>query len=530
MPESEDQVLAEAPGEMPAEAPEPLPDADSAPERPPRSAQPGRARRAAIVGLRVAAGTIGIAAAVAVIAAVGLVPLPSRTIAAPVVVVTPQPGEQTRVCAGGLFRLGDQTGQNASTLSSIGAPAVTADTGDTAVRTSQLATSDGGTGGAAAAPSVVTLPDKAGTRLSAAQSQLAQQQDYSGFAAAACAEPSSSIWLVGGSTTVGRTTLLTLGNASAVDATVALTILSPNGPVNAPGMAGILVKAGEQRIISLAGFAPNLAAPVVHVEARGGQITAYLQQSIVRGLDAGGVDIVNAGSDPATRVVIPGIRVVNAAGLSSALALSNWDDAVAAVRVAVPGTRTAKVQVSLVPQNAQLTGVSFEMDVAAGQVNELPLDSGAQTDTGRVTIPDGDYTVVLSSDQPIVGGARVSTVSAAASGASAPPSDFAWYASAAALTGDTAVTIATGASPELSATNSGTTPIPLVLTAQGGANLTLTVPAGVSATIPVTSGTTYVLSGAKGLVVGISYAGDAVLAAYPVVPPRPVSGAITVHP
>ncbi|MBW4033089.1 MAG: hypothetical protein HIU88_10555 [Acidobacteria bacterium] len=522
MPESEEQV--------PEEASQPLPDADSAPERRSRSAQPGRARRAAVVGLRVAAGTIGIAAAVAVIAAVGLVPLPSRSIAAPVVVVTPQPGEQTRVCAGGLFRLGDQTGQNASTLSSIGAPSVTADTGDTAVRTSHLGTSDGGTGGTAAAPSVVTLPDKAGTRLSAAQSQLAQQQDYSGFAAASCAEPSSSIWLVGGSTTVGRTTLVTLGNASAVDATVALTILSPNGPVNAPGMSGILVKSGEQRIISLAGFAPNLASPVVHVEARGGQITAYLQQSIVRGLDAGGVDIVNPGSEPATRVVIPGIRVVNAVGLGSALALSNWEDAVAAVRVAVPGTRSAKVHVSLVPQNAQPTGVSFEMDVAAGQVNELPLDSGAQTDTGRVTIPDGDYTVVLSSDQPIVGGARVSTVSAAASGASAPASDFAWYASAAALTGNTAVTIAPGASPELSATNSGTTPVTLVLTSQGGADLTLTVPAGVSATIPVTAGATYVLSGAKGLVVGISYAGDAVLAAYPVVSPRPVSGAIIVHP
>jgi hypothetical protein len=510
------------------------------PVTPPRSARPGRARRAAVVGLRVAAGTVGLVAAAAVIAAVGLVPLPSRGIAAPTVVVVPQPGEQTRVCAGGLLRLGDETGQNASTLSPIGAASVSSDERNPSLQTRQLPASDAGTGGTDAAPTVVALPDDGRHRLSAAQSQVAEAQDVTGFAAASCAEPSSSIWLVGGSTSVGRTTLLTMDNASAVDATVALTILSPNGQVDAPGMAGILVKSGEQRVISLAGFAPNVASPVVHVQAQGGAVTAYLQQSIVRGLDAGGVDIVNAGSDPATHVVIPGIRVVNALGVNGALGLPDWADAAAAVRVAVPGTSNAKVQVSLVPQGSQLTGVSFEMDVAAGQVTELPLDSGVESDTGKVTIPDGDYTVVLNSDQPIVGGARVSTVSAAGGSAgtgagnvsdtSAPPSDFAWYASAPALTGDTAVSIAPGAAPELAATNTGSTSIALVLTAQGGADLSLTVPAGASATIPVVPGMTYLLTGARGLVVAVSYAGNALIAAYPVSSPRPVSGPITVHP
>lgn len=483
------------------------------------------------------AGTVGVVAAVAIVAAVGLVPLPSKTIAAPVVVVTPEPSPQTRLCAGGILRLGDESGQNAGTPSAVGVPSVQSGAVGSAVRAQPLPTSDAGSGGAASAPTVLTLPDRASPTLSGAQSQNAEAQDYTGFAAAACAEPSSSIWLVGGSTATGRTTLLTLGNASAVDATVALTILGPEGAINAPGMAGIVVKSGQQRVMSLAGFAPDLASPVVHVTARGGQITAYLQQSIVRGLDAGGVDIVSAGDDPATHVVIPGIRVRGAAGLTGALALADWQDAVPAVRVAVPGTHTAKVQVSLVPQNSQLTGISFAMDVSAGQVSELPLDSGAAAESGTVSIPDGDYTVVLDSDRPIVGGVRVTTVSAAGAAANgddsatgAPASDFGWYASAPTLTGDTAVSVAPGPSPELSATNPSAVAVTLVVRSPGASDVTLVVPAGGTATVAVTAGSSDLLVGARGLVVGISYAGDAQLAAYPVTSARPVSGPITVHP
>jgi hypothetical protein len=86
---------------------------------------PGRARRAALVGLRVVAGTAGIVASVAIIGAVGLLPLPSHRIAVPTVTVTPDPTDQLRVCPGALLRLGDESGQNANSASSLGAPAVT---------------------------------------------------------------------------------------------------------------------------------------------------------------------------------------------------------------------------------------------------------------------------------------------------------------------------------------------------------------------------------------------------------------------
>lgn len=538
----------EIPVSDPAERPDPgataggsatveSPAATQNPATPATTAQPGRARRVAIVGLRVVAGTVGVVAALAVIGGVGLIPLPSHAIHPPTVVVTPVPADQTRLCAGSLLRLGDETGQNADTPSSIGAPSVRNGAIGAQATSSVLGSSDAGDGGSVSAPTLLSVPATTGATLSGAQSQRADSPDYSGFAAASCAEPSGSIWLVGGSTAVGRTTLLTLGNASGVDATVALTILGPDGAVSAPGMTGIVVKNGEQRVISLAGFAPDIASPVVHVVARGGQVSAYLQQSTVRGLDAGGIDIVNAGADPSTHLVIPGIRVRNSIDVNRALALPDWDDVVAAVRVAVPGATPAKVQVSLVPENSALTGLSFEVDVAAGQVSELPLDSAAETDSGNVAIPDGDYSVVLESDQPVVGGARVSTADAVSgsttgdeSDTTAPASDFAWYASAPVLTADTAVSIAPGDSPELSASNPSGTAVALVLTAQGGEDLTLNVPAGGSASLPVVVGTTYLLTGAKGLIVSVSYAGSAALAAYPVSSARPVSAPITIHP
>ena len=503
-------------------------------------AHPGRARRAALVGLRVVAGTVGVVAAAAVIGAVGLLPLPAHRIAVPSVTVTPDPTDQVRVCAGALLRLGDDTGQNANIPSSLGAPSVRGGAIGGDLISEPLALSDADTGGGSSAPDELTIPPAAGATLAGAQSQVADAPDYTGLAAASCAEPSGSVWLVGGSTAVGRTTLLTLANPSPVDATVAITILTASGAVSAPGMSGIVVKAGAQRVIPLAGFAPDVQTPVVHVVSRGGQVVGYLQQSIVRGLDAGGVDLVGAGVAPSTHLVIPGVRVFDAVGVNKALALADWDDVAAAVRVAVPGDKAAKVQVSLVPEDAKLDGLSFEMDVTSGQVSELGLDSAAATDSGGVAIPDGMYSVVIDSDQPVVAGVRVSTAvdpaggnpaAATSSDTTAPPSDFAWFGASPALSGDTAVSIAAGPSPMLSAMNPTKAAVTLTLDAQdGGSDLSLAVPAGGSASVAVAPGVTYLLKGATGLVAAVSYAGNARLAHYGISSSGPVSGPIVIHP
>lgn len=500
--------------------------------------RPSRARSAALVGLRVVTGTVGVVAAVAVIGAVGLLPLPSHRVSVPTVTVTPVPADQVRVCPGALLRLGDEAGQNANTPSTLGTPSVTAAGVGADLTGQSIGLTDADTGGTLSAPRQFTIPPTGDATLGGAESQLVDAPDYTGFAAASCAEPSGSIWLVGGSTSVGRTTLLTVTNPSPVDATVALTILSSSGPVSAPGMSGIVVKAGSQRVIPLAGYAPDVATPVVHVVSRGGQVVAWLQQAIVRGLDAGGVDLVGATPAPAQHLVIPGVRITDAIGVSKTLGLPDWEDVVSAVRVAVPGTRAAKVQVSLVPQDANLGGSSFELDVAAGQVSERALDSASQADSGAVTIPDGMYSVVIDADRPVVAAVRVSTAVDPSPGAqtrvsdtTAPPSDFAWFVPSPVLSGDTAVAIANGPAPMLSAVNPTKASITVTLQPQkGGQSISLAVPAGGSASVAVSPDTVYLLTHATGLYTAVSYAGDAQLAHYAAASAGPVSGPIVIRP
>jgi Family of unknown function (DUF5719) len=205
----------------------------------------------------------------------------------------------------------------------------------------------------------------------------------------------------------------------------------------------------------------------------------------------------------------------------------------------VPGSTSAHVQVSLVPEDAKIDGLSFEMDVSSGQVSELGLDSAADTDSGAVSIPDGMYSVVVDSDQPVVAGVRVSTaVDPAAGGAAstdsdtvAPPSDFAWFAPSPVLSGDTAVAIATGPAPMLSAMNPTKAAVTVALDAQtGGKTLSLVVPAGGSASIAVEPDTIYLLKNAKGLYAAVSYAGDARLAHYAAASAGPVSSPIVIRP
>ena len=492
----------------------------------------GRAKRAAIVAVRVVRGTVAVWVAVAVILIVGLVPLPTVAITPPSVEVVPVPADQLRLCAGSLMRLGDETGQDAGTAEPLGSPSVRVGSIDGTADRSTLESES------SADPTLFRLEPSQNSRLSAAQSQLINDQGFTGLAGTACAEPSGSIWLVGGATTVGRTTLLTLGNPTEVDAMVTLTIHGEEGAVQAPGMTGINVPAGSQRVLSLAGFAPDVAAPIVHVEARGGRVTAWLQQSTTRVLDPGGVDLVGESVAPAETQVIPGIRVIDAVAASRIVGREDYGDLAPTVRIAVPGDESTVATVSVTPDDPALTGTSFEIQVAAGAVVDVPIDAGSEAPEGEPALADGGYTVTVTADEPVLAGVRVSTAqeSPAARNASpfAPPippvTDFAWLAAAPALSGDTLVTIAPGPAPRLTAVNPTDAPVELLLAAQGGADIRLTVPAGASASVDVVPDVSYLLTGAEGLHATVSYAAVGQLAGYPVVSARPGSHPIVVHP
>ncbi len=173
------------------------------------------------------------------------------------------PPTEVRVCAGALLRLGDATGQDAGTGVALGAPSVRSGVrGRHRPSSDVLESTDAGTGGTSAAPAVFQLdaPSRA-RRSSAAQSQVVDERglrratppprapsraDRSGWSAA---RPRSDARRCSRSR-----------NPTEVDATVSLTIYGENGRGDrSRHERHQRARPATQRVLSLAGFAPELA-------------------------------------------------------------------------------------------------------------------------------------------------------------------------------------------------------------------------------------------------------------------------------
>jgi len=478
-------------------------------------------RRGFAVGARVITGTVGLAVAAVAIAAAGLLPLPTIAAKPANVLVTPVPTAQELVCAGGLLRLGDETGQDATTATSIGSSIVTSAASSGEVVTDTL----DGPGGQAAPRSIRSAPNESADAdavlLAGSQSQVAASGEFAGLAAAECAGVSTDSWLAGGATTVGRTTLLTISNPSEVVATVALAISSEDGTIDTPGLTGIIVQPHAQRVIPLAGLAPETESPVVHVTSQGGQVVANLQQSTVRGLEAGGVDLIGATARPSRELVIPGVVIRNSASVGGRLGESGFADLTTVLRVLVPGSDDTSVTVGLVSDDPDTAGASFTYDLVAGVVSDLPIEE----------VVDGSYTVTIKAGAPVVAAMRVSTVAVRASLAGTQASDFAWLSAATKVSSDTLVAVADGPSPVLHVNNPTAEPITVTIAAQGaGTDLSLEVPARSTAVTPVVARTTYRLSGFTSIYASVTFVGEGQLAGYGVQPPAVTSSEITVYP
>jgi hypothetical protein len=497
-----------------------------------------------VIGARIASGIVASGVAVLVIGAVAFVPLPTLGPEPRSVTVEPAPADQLRVCPGGAMRVGDETGSDADTAFAIGAPSLDGEVQNGALERSRLTSADP-TAAASAAPEALGVAAADGAQVAGAQSQDVDAPDFRGFAAAVCGEPNGSIWLVGGAMTIGRSTVLLLANPTDVPSRVSLEIFGEEGPVSAPGLSGIDVPAGGQRVLSLAGFAPGVAAPVVHVTARGGRVVADLQQSIVRGLDAVGVETVGAGADPGLSLVIPGVRIVDTVGTNRARALADWQDAGPVVRVAVPGAAAGTATVRVVPEAGAAEGAegtSFEIELDAGTVTDIPLDVSGEDPSAEAAedhdhgLQDGIYTVYVDAEVPVAAAVRTSTAvdtgqdPAPDAVLAAPPSDFAWFSAAPALDDTVFFVVPPGPAPLVSIVNPTAADVSLDLTTvRGGGIQAVAIPAGGTVSLPVVPGA-YLLSGAAGLAVGVTFAAPGALAALVLAPARPVAGALVVHP
>lgn len=477
---------------------------------------PRTARATLIVGARILTGVIGTAVTAVVIGAAVFVPLPSHLAQPQSQLVTPVAAAQQRVCAGPILRLGDDTGQSATRISSVGVPSVRYSQTVGSAALAPLASTDSTSG---VTPDLLTLPPRASSSslpplLSGSQTQTVGSGDLVGLAAAECAEGTSDSWLVGGATDTGRTTLITLSNPSNVIATVNLTIYSGAGPITAAGTEGIVVTPGGQRVLSLAGFAPNVTSPVVRVQSRGGRVVANLQQSIVRTLEPGGVAIIGTTAAPSTLNLIPGVLISNGNAVAARQAENGFSDLRSILRLFVPGTESARAEITITPEDGSTAATPVRVVVRPGVVTDVPLDS----------YPDGSYTITVATDKPLVAAARISTVG------STGQSDFAWFASATAVSQRALVAVAPGPSPVLHIANPTQKKAVVTIAQKGAPSAQVTVPAGRSIAQSVVSGGYYTLTGFDSLALSVSYFGGSQLAAFTVSPSAPAAQPIRVYP
>jgi hypothetical protein len=463
-------------------------------------------RQRATRAVRTIVGLVGVGAAVATVLVAGRLDLPDIGSAPSAATIEPVPAAQSRACSGPLMELG-QDAAAATAATSVGSPIVVAGEGlDGAVASTPLAAPDDTAG--ATGPALLSAPaTEDESTLAGAQSQAVERDRMRGYAASACAEPVSDAWLVAGSSDVGQSTVVNLVNPSAVEASVTLEVFGETGRVDAPAAAGIVVEPGTQRIVALAGIAPNLQTPVVHMSSIGAAVVATLQQSAVRAITAEGVDVVGSTSSPAAEQTIAGFVVPLTRPVERS---EGYDWRVPGVRLLVPGSFDSQVTI-VATRTDGTTSAPQTVDATAGAVIDVPVSD----------LAPGEYSITVTSSEPVVAAAHTASLRS-------DRSDFAWFVSTVPLDDTATVSVVNGPSPALHLVNASGEERTVVVAWNGGERSVI-VPAGGSTVQRIESRRTYVLSDVAGMHAAITYIGDAGIASFAVAPPSAASDPVVVR-
>lgn len=468
---------------------------------PRRTGSPSAARRRRSA-LRGSVGVAGVAIAAAAVVLPQLIPSPLVTLAAEGVVVSPVAADGALVCGGDLIDASDP-----EELRAFGGSGTQIWPSDSASDPAPLAepdVADPGTG-----ITGLRVPADSDPTPGGATTQTIGNETISGLSALGCAEPSADSWLVAGSTDVGRTSVVVLANASEVAATVDLTLYGDTGRIAATGATGIVVPAGSVRALPLAGLAPDVVQPAVRMTARGGEIAASLQSSVISGLTPEGVETTGPSAAPSTVTVISGFTV-SGPPADAASDDGSGGTGSPAVRIVNPGDVDSTVSISVANENPSGAGTSTQVVVPAGRVGEVPL-------TG---LGDGSYKITLESDQPIAAAGRSTSTGSAGT-------DFAWFVSGTATSVPFGVASTGEQGGVLHLANATDSSASVVVESAGGST-TLDIGPFAAASTPLGTDSVVVTSD-QPVQASVSIARDGLLASYAVVPPGPLSSPVTVY-
>ncbi|MBB2976322.1 hypothetical protein FHX49_001896 [Microbacterium endophyticum] len=345
--------------------------------------------------------------------------------------------------------------------------------------------------------------DGAASDIAGAGSASVEADDLRGFAASSCQPALMDSWLVAGSATTGAADLIVLSNPGVVPATVQLTIYGATGAITPDGGTDVVIPAGSQRVLPLAGLALNEPTPVIRVTASGAPVAASLQSSVTRTLVPGGVDQVGAIQLASQTQVIPGVTISKAAR---------------------SGTVTTVLRVLSAGTDATASVVVADEDGAV-LTEEVPLTADMPVEVDLSELKAGDYTVSVNADAAVV--AAVWHATGLGEG-----SDIAWFSSAPEVNLSSTFAVASGPSPTLTLANSSDADTTVALEAVGsrGKDLEIDVPAGGTVTTNVVAEAVYVMTPDAPVHAAITFSGDGQLSGYPVWPADAAASTVTVYP
>lgn len=413
--------------------------------------------------------------------------------------VAPVAADSVLTCAGPLMAIGrDATDASAITVAADSASTVTGDGMNADTLRVPAVGDDAGPQRLVTSATGRKSPEAAG-----ASSSSITSDDLGGFAASSCAPALMDSWIVAGETTTGAADLITLANPGDVAATVDLTVYGKDGPTQPAAGGNIIVSPGTETVLPLAGLGIGDDAPVVRVTATGAPVRATLQSSVTRGLATGGVDQTGVVASAAKRQVITGVRVLQ----------EQQDDPTTIVRLLAPDA-DATAQVTVIGEHGT-TGPGQEVPLSAGTPAELQLPLAV-----------GDYSIVVTADQPVLGSVWQATGTDAGD-------DFAWATPAPELlTGKTGtlVSVPAGPSPELAMLPAGEKDVKVVATPVGGGDaLTTTAVASQATTLALGENTSYRITVSGKVHAAVTFADEGALASYPVPRPPAASAPVTVY-
>ncbi len=335
------------------------------------------------------------------------------------------------ICPGAAMNTGGASGTAVGSFDRIGSAAIS--------KNSTVGITSSSIGGATLL-SAAGANEQGSAALNAGQVQNAASARLNGLLGASCQAPSAQHWLLGGDTSTGRETLLLLSNPSTVPATVNLEVYAEGGRVQASGLSGIAVSAGETQVVPLSSLIPETRSFAVQVLSRGASVGAWLQQRTVRGLLYAGADFVSPVTTIAKSLSIPGILVRGAKDAAALIGLNDdYQDLMPALRVFNPTDKPSTFTVQIFGASDKTFGTVIRDTVPAKTTKDFTI-------TG---LADGDYAAFVSSDQSLAASVRLPR----SDKTKKPNTDFTWLQSAQQLNSTQQITVPSAGIAKLALSN-----------------------------------------------------------------------------